>query len=200
MFDFDGVLVDTLGLAYNINLEANPDLKLDEYTGFFNGNISKAFEEGDGVRKGHPKFHERYAEESRAIVVPEEIKILVRKLAETHILGIISGSLTSSIESVLEREGIRDCFRDVLGFDVDPSKVVRIKMLLKKYSVKPDDTVFITDTAGDVYEATECSVPAIAVTWGFQSKDTLTDAVPMAFADTVAQLDEAIEMFFSGTI
>ena len=197
MFDFDGVLVDTLGLSYGINSEVDKDLKLEEYTALFNGNIHAAFEK-EGSPKGHPNFHERYAEESRKIIVPEEIKLLLKKLSETFRMAVISGSLTSSIVSVLEREGVKDCFSDILGYDVDPSKVVRIKTLLKKYSIKSDDTVFITDTAGDVYEATECGVPSIVVTWGFQSKETLAEAIPMAYAETVPQLSDAIDMFFGG--
>lgn len=195
MFDFDGVIVDTLGISYGINAEADKNITLEEYTNLFSGNIYAELTK-DTTRKLHPDFHGRFAEETRTITVPEEIKVLLRKLSETYVLAIVSGSLTSTIVSILEREGIQDCFRDVLGCDVDTGKAVRIRSLLKKYSVKSDDTVFITDTAGDVYEATECEVPAIAVTWGFQSKDTLADAIPMAFVDTVAQLEDAINLFF----
>ncbi len=197
MFDFDGVLVDTLGLSYSISNEVNKDMKLEEYTALFKGNITTAFAKEDSF-KGHPNFHGRYAEESRKIIVPEEIKLLLKKLSEQFRMAVVSGSLTSSIIGVLEREGVRECFSDVLGSDIDPSKVVRIKALLKKYSIKSDDTVFITDTAGDVYEATECGVPSIVVTWGFQSKETLAEAIPMAYAETVPQLSDAIDMFFGG--
>ena len=134
------------------------------------------------------------------VTIPEEMKKLVRKYAGTHTLSIISGSETSSILEVVVREGIADCFADVLGYDVHPQKTVRIQNLLKEYDASPNDAIFITDTSGDIYEAAECEVPAVAVTWGFQDKDTLTAAAPMAFADTPAELDSLIEGYFSGTM
>lgn len=39
MFDFDGVLIDTLLPCYKINVEANEDLDMEEYKNMFNGNI-----------------------------------------------------------------------------------------------------------------------------------------------------------------
>ncbi len=120
----------------------------------------------------------------------------MRKLAERFTLSIVSGSATFSIQEILTREEVADCFTDILGYDVATDKRTRIKMLLKKYGVKPDDTAFITDTAGDVREATECEVPSIAVTWGFQDKETLGELNPMAIVETVEQLDSAIELFF----
>ena len=198
MFDFDGVLVNTLQMCFDINAEADTDITLPQYQALFSGNIMEMVKK-TGF-KGNPNFFGRYAEESRRVTIPEEMKKLVRKYAGTHTLSIISGSETSSILDVVVREGIADCFADVLGYDVDPQKTVRIKTLLKQYDALPDDALFITDTSGDVYEAAECEVPAVAVTWGFQDKETLTKSAPMAFADTAQELDTIIAEYFSGTM
>ncbi|MEI8130709.1 MAG: HAD hydrolase-like protein [bacterium] len=155
MFDFDGVIVDTLGISPS------------------------------------PK---------RTLTVPESIQQLVKKLVSNFHLAIISSSQTSTIKDIIAREGVADCFSDVLGYDVDSSKVVRIKMMLDQYGAKPNETVFITDTSGDIYDAHESGVPAIAVTWGMQSRDTLADAKPLTIVDSVAILEQEILGFFSGTI
>ena len=39
IFDFDGVIHDTLDIAYGINKRINPDMGLDEYKDYFNGNL-----------------------------------------------------------------------------------------------------------------------------------------------------------------
>ena len=199
MFDFDGVIVDTLGISYGINTEVNSDLSLSEYQKLFSGNISELANK-DPSHKLHPNFHGRYKEETRTLAVPENIRDLLERLSARFTLAIISGSQTSTIKDIITREGVVDCFSDVLGYDVDSSKVVRIKIMLDQYGIQPDQTIFITDTSGDVYEAHECGVSSIAVTWGFQSRGTLADAKPRLFVDSVAELEQGILGFFSGTI
>ncbi len=199
MFDFDGVIVDTLGISYGITTEVNSEISLPEYQQLFNGNISEAVK-NMVAPKLHPDFHGRYKEETRTLVVPENIRELLKRLSARFTLAIISGSQTSTIKDIIEREGVADCFSDVLGYDVDSSKVVRIKMMLDQYGVEPNQTIFITDTSGDVYEAHECGVSSIAVTWGFQSRNTLADAKPFLFVESVAELESGILGFFSGTI
>ena len=198
MFDFDGVLVNTLAMAYGINTEVDKELTLPQYRALFNGNIAQMVKKTGFT--GNPDFYRRYAEEARTITVPAEMKDLVRLFAKNYTLSIVSGSPTSAIREILQNENIIECFSDVLGYDVDESKVVRIKMLLSQYAVDPKETVFITDTAGDVFEAAECSVRSIAVTWGYQDKETLSRAEPMVFADSATELTAAVEEFFSGTM
>ena len=194
MFDFDGVLVNTLAMGYAINREVDTEITLPQYQKFFNGNIFKAIKE-IGF-KGNPDFFRRYAEEARSVTVPIEMKEYLRSLSDEYILSIISGSPTAAIRGILKKESIEHYFSDVLGYEVDPSKAVRIRSLLTQYEVEPKDTIFITDTNGDVYEARECGVKAVAVTWGFQTKEMLAESNPMAFADSLPELDEKVKDFF----
>lgn len=190
LFDFDGVLVDTLGIAYGINNEEDPSLSIETYKSFFEGNIHSAIAEG---RKKHiPDFADRYSLQARELKIPEELRQLVISISEYSTLSIISSSETSVIKEILDREKISSYFSDILGSDVHQSKVSKISNLLKKYNTSPEDSVFVTDTLGDIKEAQECGVPAIAVTWGFHDESTLKRGNPVKIAYSPSELLEAI--------
>ena len=80
-----------------------------------------------------------------------------------------------------------------MGNDVHASKTVKNKMLLEKYALSPADAVFITDTLGDIREATECGIPAIGVLWGWHDRETLERGSPAAIVEDPAMLYEAIK-------
>ena len=100
---------------------------------------------------------------------------------------------SGTIISFLEEKGIREYFADVMGYEILRSKAGRINYLLKKYNISPTNAVYITDTAGDINEAGKCWVKAIAVTWGFQSKEELEKAGPTKIIDSPLNLVGAIE-------
>ena len=117
-------------------------------------------------------------------------------MSKQYILTVVSSSTSSFIEKFLEKENIRQCFSDILGSDVDYSKVKKINNLLRDYSINPTDAVYITDTIGDIKEANECNVRSIGVTWGAHDRDTLEKAAPYAVVDDVFGLEETIARFF----
>lgn len=191
IFDFDGVLVDTLGIAFAINVKAEPTLSLEKYKSFFEGNIHDAIK--SGKKKFIPDFDEHYSEMTRELAIPPALKKIVQKLYANNVLSIASSSSTYLIEDILKREGIDNCFKDVWGSDMHQSKIIKIKKLLEKYKVVPEEAVFITDTAGDILEGRECKVKSIAVTWGFHDEKTLQKAMPAKIVSTPEDLIKAIE-------
>lgn len=192
IFDFDGVFVNTLPIAYAINTEVNDDLSLEEYRSFYEGNIHQALR-SDGLKKNyHPEFAARYQDLARELTIPDALKECVKNLSENYILTIVSSTTTDPIEQILSREGVREYFKDILGGDVAASKVKKITMLLEKYKSDPVKTVFITDTLGDIKEAHACSVPVVAVTWGFHSRETLLKGNPEKIIDQPSDLEQII--------
>lgn len=194
LFDFDGVLVDTFGIAYGMNLEVDPTLSVDTYKSFFEGNIHDAV--ASGKKKHIPNFDEKAIERIREVKVPEALRQLVMEISKYSTLTIVSSSTTKLINGLLEREGLNTFFSDVLGSDTHHSKVVKVSGLLEKYNAKPEDAVFITDTLGDILEAEKCGVKSIAVSWGFHEKDRLLRGNPLKIVDTPEELLKAIESAF----
>lgn len=192
IFDFDGVLVDTLIPSYEICLEKNENLSPEKYKTFFEGNIHDAFKI-KGKLTPDPDFSKKYDECTRELKIPQELKILVQNLEAKYALAIVSSTHTSSIKDILVRGDLANAFGDILGNDINTSKVIKIKMLLEKYKISQDEAVYITDTTGDVNEARECGVKSIAVTWGFHNKETLEKANPAKIIDNPQDLIKTIE-------
>ncbi len=194
IFDFDGVLVDTLGIVYSINTQVNQGLSMEEYKSFFEGNIYNAKRFDGTPKKHHPNFERIYEEETRALVVPVALKEVLKKLRNDYILVIISSSYTSSIKKILQKENIAILFQDVLGADVHRNKVFKIRMILEKYKITQEEAVYVTDTVGDILEARECGLKSIAVSWGFCFHDvkTLQKANPARIVSTPDELIKTV--------
>ncbi len=198
IFDFDGVLVDTLEACFSIASSVNENLSLDEYRTFFEGNIYEAKRlDGGEPRKYIPEFFERYDTATRRLVIPSPLKDLVKKFAGEYALAIVSSTPTDLIRNILARENLADCFKEILGSDIHNSKVIKIKMLLDQYSIAPVETIFITDTLGDIREGEKCGVRSIAVVWGFHERERLERGNPVAIVENASELQSAIEKALS---
>jgi phosphoglycolate phosphatase len=199
IFDFDGVLVTTAEIGYLLHAEKNPHLSREYFDSFSHGNflenMNKAIRE-DGYSL-QENWEELYREKLLNLSAHDVIDALVLDCAEKYHLAIVSSSDSSHIQAWLEKEKLIASFADVLGSDVHVSKVVKIKTLLEKYSLSPNDVVFITDTLGDIREGKECGVNSIAVTWGTHNTETLKKGEPYIIVDTVPELEATIDRFFS---
>ena len=182
-------MVDTLIVSYSTTKETNENLSMDEYKSFFEGNVNDAVGEKIDI---HPDFFERYDHHAREIKVPKVIGGLTKELSKKYILVIVSSTGTSSIKKILERENVSENFSDILGNDIETSKVKKIKMMLEKYNTNPDNSIFVTDTLGDILEARKCGVKSLAVTWGFHNRKTIERGNPLAIIDAPKDLFDSI--------
>jgi phosphoglycolate phosphatase-like HAD superfamily hydrolase len=84
-----------------------------------------------------------------------------------------------------------------MGNDVHKSKVEKIKMVFQKYGICNNDCVFITDTLGDMREATKMNVGSIGVTWGFNKPNVLKLGNPFCITERPSDLPLAIFEYFN---
>ena len=74
-------------------------------------------------------------------------------------------------------------FFDIWGNDAAESKVAKFQMIFKAHNSSPTNSVFITDTVGDIREAQSLSIPTIAVSWGYHSHELLEQENPTFLMD-----------------
>ena len=195
MFDFDGVLINTIEHSYNIHKINNPDLSWERFQSYHDGNFfdgyGKAVETGEHIPADD--FLGEYNKAIKALSINEILHDCVIRLSESYILVIVSSTRSSFISDFLEKEGLSKYFIDIFGADIHTSKIVKIKSVLEKYSVGPNNCVFITDTLGDIKEAKECGVLSVAVTWGVHRHEKLKDGNPIAIVDDPSDLARTIE-------
>lgn len=194
IFDYDGVLVNTLPMCFDINKDFNPNMSWVEYQEMSNGNFYDRVREDIKENKftPHPDFHKEYANRIREIEITDELKNLVKNLSKDFELFIVSSGLSENILEHLGRAGLVEYFQMIWGFDVHTSKVLKIKRIIEEQDIKPENIVFISDTLGDLLEGNQAGVTCIGVTWGLHEREILEKGEPVAIVDTVLELEQEV--------
>lgn len=191
LFDFDGVLVDSLSLyekSVNICLEriGKPLIaSREEFLDLFEDNFFTAIAKR-GVDVGE------FMAASKAVTptlnyglvrpVTELIPVLA-ELKQRHGMIIISSNSSFAIRLMLAKFGFDPYFDDVLGADFNFSKIEKILYAKGHYGTNGGHTLYVCDTAGDVREAREAGVKTVAVTWGWHPRERLERARPDAIIE-----------------
>ena len=200
LFDFDGVMVDTFPLALGIAKKLSQVSTPAEYRKMFEGNIY------DFLKNDRPELNNQnhqddwfslYRPGLLKLPLVKKIKSVLRRLAQKYLLIIISSTISSPIKEYANLHDISRYFTEVFGADVHKSKIEKINMVFKKYQAKPKDCVFITDTLGDIREATHAGVKSLAVTYGFHNKKTLEKGSPIAFIESPDKIPQAVDQYFA---
>jgi phosphoglycolate phosphatase-like HAD superfamily hydrolase len=205
LFDFDGVLADTLadmlrfaqevcdelGVRHTVVQTDLSELELMSFMTF--GRACETPEDlvDEFVRKCTKKF----AEKKSPTAIFEGLGEVVRKLAESHFLAVVTGNTEGNVRAFLEEHGLEGCVRAVYGVDMPGSKVEKILMAKNQFAEEGEAVFMVGDSLSDVREAREAGVISIAVSWGHQSVERLIGAVP----DHVVRLpEELIDITKSG--
>lgn len=196
LFDFDGVIIDSFSAAFETSKKFYPQLTEGDYRKLFEGNIN------DWIGKLHDDadFFAEYIPMMENGVRPTRgINETIKKMAEVYTLIVVSSGMTNSIKDFMEREGLAECFAEIMGNDVHRSKVEKIKMIFLKYGAAGQNCVLITDTLGDMREAEQAGVGAIGVSWGFHDRDTLQNGNHFRVVESLEELLAAVSDYFSET-
>ncbi len=174
IFDMDGVLFNSISLANESIKEMYPEITDEYHKEMMTGNYPEEFNKLKTIYKTKYKNDEE-AEAGRILYLKRKSEVsmysgLKDLLTELHAKGFILVLNTSAFDSnclpLLERENLTGLFDFLATGNISTSKVQKFKMIEEKYNLKNEDTLFITDTLGDVREANIANVPTVAVTWG----------------------------------
>ena len=195
IFDFDGVIVNTFKIYTGISRELNPDMKLTDkqLRAFFEKSVldSPIFKYNN-----QNLFFKKYGPKLLRLRPVRGMKQNIKTLVKDYTLVIISSSDSSLIKKFLKKHNLLGQFNSILGADVEKSKIIKIKNIVKKYQVKPKDRLFITDTLGDILEARKAKVESIGVTWGYHTKTTINKSHPYKIITKPSQLLKNVKQYF----
>ena len=191
LFDFDGVLVDSLDLyadAVTRILEriGMPILKnKEDYLALFDGNFYESMAaRGVDLAAYNEAVKEILPRIDYDVMRPYDGLIpVLAKLQNDHLLAVISSNGYRTIRTMLDRFGFAPYFREILGADFRISKKEKIAYALEKYGIPGERAFYIGDTAGDILEARAAGVGSVAVTWGWHSRERLAAARPDFLVD-----------------
>ena len=203
LFDLDGTLVQTRGASWTVFQETNHafDLGIDtqqEYFALLEDNLFASLRKLCRDEQLADAVTQHFLERLQAGYFPPLVPGMgdvVRSLAGSCSLAVISSNATAVIRRILVGARIQHCFSHVFGGDVEPDKRASVRRFLtdEAYAIgrscRPDyredarpalptskEVVLVTDTVGDVRHAKECGIRAVGVAWGMHSEADLLAA------------------------
>lgn len=192
LFDFDGVLVDTMQINLDVNRKLfDRDFDIDEYRKLFLGNIYEMLDK-DHKDLMDEEVQNRFAEAYGKLLMEmppfNKVDEMLRMVAEPRRAHIVTSSREEMVSEYLDKHGLLQFFDGVHGKETHTSKVVKFQNILKHEDTMRDNSVFITDTVGDVLEADEVGIDSIAVTWGFHPEEWIKDSPHHTMVHSVDEL------------
>ena len=200
IFDFDGTLVRAREASWKLFQQTNRAFALgidrpEDFYALFRRNFFAALADvcpgdADRARRATKHFQDLLRREYTPDLVPG-IADVIRRLARTHTLVVLSSNTMQSVRRTLERHGLASCFAHAFTGDVEPDKTRGIRRLLADPTYAAgsnahagaagqraphDDVVLVTDTVGDIREALAAGIHAIGVVWGMHSREELASA------------------------
>lgn len=208
IFDLDGTLLNTiedLGHAVNYGLEKNayPTHPISDYYNMVGGGVRNLVKRalGEGYKEDDPAVDTvladffvfyRAAIDRYTRPYPGMVELLQKLQAEGCLLAVASNKFQDGTEALVRRFFPGISFVAILGnrpgAPLKPSPM--IVQEIANACNHPVSAVLVGDSGTDIATARAASIPAIAVTWGFRSREELAEAD--IIVDDASELYKAI--------
>jgi len=202
LFDFDGVLADTLGDLLQFGQETcdelgvkhtatHDDLNSLEIMSF--ATYGQQLEVPDHlvdefVRRCLAKFGTKQSPPD----IFKGLDDVVRELSTGNVIGVITGNSSENVKAFLAEHGLSNHVRAIFGADFPGTKSEKISLAKKEFATQGEETFMVGDSASDIHAAKQAGVKSIAVTWGHQSAETLIRARPDFLVHSPRELHEVV--------
>ncbi len=197
IFDYDGVLVDSLEAALSVGCEYCRSVNHDRLpTEAIIGSLEKMtyFDLARAIglsEKGAERYSlytfDRFRTMGSAMAFFPEIEMLLRNMA-TRNVAIVSGNDREVISAKLFVHSLKDTIPCILGALEPGDKTEKIGQACRFFGVAPGRACMIGDSTSDIRHARQAGVWSIAATWGWQSREKLVGETPDFVVDNVRDL------------
>lgn len=196
LFDFDGVLADSLEVYEKTVKDCLKDIKQpliktrEEFLELFDDNFYES------LKKKGIDLDEfmKAAEDILAQVKIKDMKPfpdvapVIEELHKQHCLIVVSSNDYASIKEALDHFHYDGYFQDILGSDFMFSKKEKILYAAKKCDAPLNNIYYVGDTTGDIKEGKQAGIKTVGVTWGWHSKEKMAAAGPDYLFDKPQEL------------
>ena len=188
VFDFDGTIADTLGETRRIfNLMA-PDYGIrqvaeDELESLRHLSLKELLNHLDIPKRRVPALISRGTGMMRGNITQLQLiagmaEVLVELRRHTDCFGVLTSNETANVDLFLQTHGLRDQFDFISSTSKLTGKAKHLKAIRKTFSLRPEQMLYIGDELRDVKAAQKAGIPIAAVTWGFNSRESLAASEP----------------------
>jgi phosphoglycolate phosphatase len=202
LFDFDGVLADTLEDLLDFAREAcaQMDFQRNPTPADLDVLETMSFVDYGRQLKLPPQTIDEFV--SRCLQMfnqkPHPPKIfqgmerVVAEAAKENILAIVTGNTTPTVEAFLNEYGLREHIKRVIGVERKASRPEKIRIALRELGQVEENVYMVGDAVSDIRAAKETSIKSIAAGWGHQSPSRLMAADPDYLVNSPQELQNLL--------
>lgn len=198
VFDFDGTIADTLGETRKIFNELAPEYGIrqveeHEVAELRHLSLKEILSKLRIPSRRVPSIIARGTKMMRnnidRLQLINGMKEALTELREhTDSFGILTSNTTANVDVFLQNHGIRDLFDFVSSTSKLTGKSRHLRAIRKTFSLEHSEMIYIGDELRDVKAAQKAKIPHAAVSWGFNSRESLAQAKPTYLFDHPAEL------------
>ena len=199
IFDYDGVIVDSLDLFMDYFIQACKQEGFEEigskqvFLSLFDGNMfEKMLEKGmsrEQIKRIMYFMRDELVLNQEKLQVFPGMRQVLKTLSSNNSLYIITSNESHVVNQFLSLHQLT-MFKDIIGSEKEPSKVKKIQMIKEQNGHK--DVFYIGDTVGDIIEGKKAKVDTVAVSWGWHDLKKLRKIDP---AYLVSRPEDLIHLF-----
>lgn len=199
VFDYDGVLADTLDDLLQFGQEACDQLgvkhrvtalDLNDLEVMSFSTYGRACEVPERLIDEFVKIClNLFAEKSSPPAIFAGLENVIRRLSSEHAVAIVTTNTSQNVNAFLSKHGLDHLVHAVFGVDTPGSKAQKISLARTSLLKNGERLTFMVgDSLSDMRAAKEASARSIAVTWGHQSLENLLRGEPDFVAHSPDQL------------
>lgn len=182
MFDYDGVIVDSLQI-FSANFIAacqenglTAISSISEVLTLFENNVYAALRrkgvQEDTINKLLRTYEMRQNDHLGELKLFDSMAAALEQISRNNRIFIITSNLSGATETVMREQGV-SCFEEIIGADKEHSKIQKITAVTARFRGLP--AFYIGDTKGDMIEGRAAKVATVGVTWGWHSIEKLRE-------------------------
>lgn len=188
VFDFDGTIADTLGESRHIYNQMAPDFglrqveeheldqlrhlslsQLLDHLKIPKRRVPALISRGTGLMRGNI---------ARLQMIGGMAEVLVEMRRHVHSFGILTSNASANVDLFLRNHGLREHFDFISSTSKLTGKAKHLKAIRKTFSLRSEEILYVGDELRDVKASQKAGIPIAAVSWGFNSRESLATMSP----------------------
>ncbi len=188
IFDFDGTIADTLGETRLIFNKIAPDYGIREVAaheldGLRHLSLKELLDHLEIPKRRVPVLIARGTGMMRTNITQLKLiegmsEVLVELRQHVKSFGILTSNATANVDLFLRTHGLRETFDFISSTSKLSGKAKHLKAIRKTFSLRAEEMLYIGDELRDVKASQKAGIPVAAVSWGFNSRESLAAAGP----------------------
>ena len=202
IFDYDGVLADTLddlirfgqeacdrlGVKHSVTKDDISNLEVMSFATY-----GKACEVPKHLVDEFVKTNlNLFAEKDSPPAIFDGLSEVIHQLSVNHKIAVVTTNSSQNVHTFLNKHGLDGLVHAIYGVDTPGSKAHKISIAREHFAKNREAVFMIGDALSDIRAAKEAGVISVAVTWGHQSLETLLRGKPDHVVNYPGELNEVI--------